>query len=160
MFLCLLAHIPLLDVDNSSSINAQEFRRLVRDLGYHLSPNECKLQIKLIVQREHRDEIEFGEFKNWWIRHADKLNAWDSKELERYQYFSNMFDRIGRDESGSIDASEFDPLYEEMINGGFTLPEKDILLKDMDTDGNGRISFNEFVEYLKTTDAFNDWKIE
>ncbi len=48
---------------------------------FHLSAEEAELQVKLISTRGNK-EIEFGEFKAWWMNDARVENLkWDGEEL-------------------------------------------------------------------------------
>lgn len=148
------------DTDNSSSISASEFRRLVRDLGYHLTEDEAKLQVKLIATRGGT-EIEFGEFKKWWTS-QDRLAQfnWDDDELERYHYFDALFSQFDADANGHLDVDEFGKLHQAMVEKGFNLPACDECLRAMDTDGNHKVSFNEFVTFLKDSGVFQYWNVK
>ena len=137
------------------TIDASEFQKLVRDLGYTLSDEECALQVKLIATRGGK-EIEFGEFKQWWSQHADKLEQWNPTELERLKYFASIFDEVDADHSGLIDSeAEFSALHASLVAKGFKLPELAQCRKEMDADHNLKISYDELVAYMRTMGAFD-----
>ncbi len=146
------------DADNSSSISASEFRRLVRDLGFNLTEEETALQVKLIATRGGT-EIEFGEFKKWWMEESRVAALkWDQDELAKYRFFSDLFDQHDGDRSGIIDEKEFALLYAKMEELGFELPPEKECLKAISKSN--RVSFNDFVAFLKSTRAFQYWKIK
>jgi Ca2+-binding EF-hand superfamily protein len=145
------------DTDKSSSISAGEFRRLVRDLGFNLSEEEAELQVKLMATRGGK-EVSFGEFKHWWMTESRVASLrWDADELAKYRYFRDLFDEHDRDQSGLIDESEFGQLHAKMAALGFVLPPEKECLSHISKSN--RVSFNDFVSYLKSTGAFQFWKV-
>ncbi len=130
----------------------------MRDLGFNLSEEEAALQVKLIATRGGT-EIEFGEFKKWWMEESRVAALkWDADELGKYRFFRDLFDGHDADGSGIVDEAEFGLLYGKMCDLGFVLPpEKDCLRAIIKSN---RVSFNDFVAFLKSTGAFAYWKVK
>lgn len=62
---------------------------------------------------------------------------------------SQYFQYFDADKSGSIDSNEFKPLYADLIKNGFQLGSLEEAQKELDMDGDGRITFVEYVDWLK-----------
>jgi Ca2+-binding EF-hand superfamily protein len=60
----------------------------------------------------------------------------------------NYFHHFDADNSGSIDANEFQELYHNLSALGFALGDVESARKELDKDGNGEISLLEFVDWL------------
>jgi len=58
-----------------------------------------------------------------------------------------------RDNSGSVSENEFKLLYNSLKTSGWTTKSIEECLKDLDADGNKKVSFNEFIAWLRKTAA-------
>lgn len=61
---------------------------------------------------------------------------------------TTYFKHFDSDSSGSIDSKEFEHLHADLVKNGLTTLECAKCLQDLDTDRDGEISFNEYVDWL------------
>eukprot|EP01091_Cochliopodium_minus_P010874 TRINITY_DN2980_c0_g1_i1.p1 TRINITY_DN2980_c0_g1~~TRINITY_DN2980_c0_g1_i1.p1 ORF type:complete len:169 (-),score=53.12 TRINITY_DN2980_c0_g1_i1:70-576(-) len=136
------------DKDHSGHIDIEEFASLCYELGHFLSEEEKSLAIqKLDV--DGSGTISYKEFEPWW-KNGDRFAKLQlsQDELETLRTATNYFKYFDSDKSGVLDRSEFSKLYEDMKKHNIiSIPLEDCL-KDLDNDNNGKISFNEYVDFL------------
>jgi Ca2+-binding EF-hand superfamily protein len=142
------------DKDNSGSINYEEFKFLCYDLGHFLSDAELQMALK-IIDADGSGEIDEKEFASWWNR-SDRFGSiqLSDKELERLVIASEQFQRFDADSSGVLDRDEFAGLHALLIEQNLTTKPLDRCLEDLDSNRDGQISFNEYVEWLNRSGAF------
>ncbi len=58
----------------------------------------------------------------------------------------NMFDKDG---SGSLHAADYDNFHKELVSQKLTSKSKDKFLEDLDMNNDGKIQYNEYVQWLK-----------
>ena len=85
--------------------------------------------------------VEFDEFLPWWRRRG----------------ISRVFERYDADASNSIDAHE---LANVMVELGITLDEVQVAqaLTQLDTDGSGSVSFEEYMRWFELYDLQNEFE--
>ena len=62
---------------------------------------------------------------------------------------SQYFQFFDADKSGFIDLSEFPSLYADLVKNGFNMGTIEAAIAELDTDGDGKITFNEYIDWLK-----------
>ena len=133
------------DKDKSGSISADEFKHLVSDLGYHLSDNDLQEAIKKLDKNNDK-KIHFDEFSAWWQSedrfkklhgHGEKVESW-----------SKCFKELDKNHSGVLDGDEIKHLHAELSKKGVTDKSLDAFSAEIDTNKNGKISFNEYIDWL------------
>eukprot|EP01087_Luapelamoeba_hula_P009542 TRINITY_DN2469_c0_g1_i1.p1 TRINITY_DN2469_c0_g1~~TRINITY_DN2469_c0_g1_i1.p1 ORF type:complete len:209 (+),score=43.80 TRINITY_DN2469_c0_g1_i1:44-670(+) len=136
------------DADGSGAIDKKEFVDMCYDLGYYLSRTELEIAIKL-VDRDGSGTIDFDEFYKWWTtdERFTKFQL-DDKMVDRMQQVSRYFRFFDKDRSGVLDKEEFRRCYADLTKNGMTKRSFDDCFNEIDTDGNGSIEFNEFVEWF------------
>lgn len=74
-----------------------------------------------------------------------------------------IFEKVDRDKSGSIDYKEFGQVMRE-LGHNLSSFEMENLLKQLDSDGSGRVEFEEFITHIagglqerQAQDDFLDW---
>eukprot|EP01137_Pigoraptor_chileana_P010757 Opistho-2@60759 len=137
------------DADKSGSITAKELKQLCYDKGHFLTDSELSLAISTI-DVSGNGTISYDEFQKWWQdsnRFAKlKLSEADEAQLQSAAAYFKYFDK---DHSGSIDSkSEFPALYADLVKNGFALPALDKCIAALDGNGDGSVSFNEYVDWL------------
>ncbi|ORX71005.1 EF-hand [Anaeromyces robustus] len=151
-----MAQIPLsqmvfekYDTDKSGGISYAEFKAMAYDLGYYISDMELKLAVKNL-DKSGSGSIIYDDFKKWWMDKDRWNNVKLSEENFKYLYeISSQFQKFDKDKGGSIDKKEFKDFWKEVTKKKkVKSSEEKEMFKKLDTDGDGTISFNEFVDYL------------
>jgi len=94
-------------------------------------------------------KIELNEFKTWWGR-ADRWAEMklDEKDLEIRKQASEAF-VAWETEKKVIEKKDYDQFYDGLIQKKLTTKDKESFLLDLDRNGDGMISFSEYVEWLQ-----------
>eukprot|EP00250_Pteridium_aquilinum_P003712 c14014_g1_i1 orf=407-901(-) len=134
------------DKDGDNSLTELELGSLLRSLG--LKPNQQ--QLEGLLQRADTNSnglIEFQEFVDLLAPELNKKSLLFTEEQLRA-----LFGAFDRDGNGFISAVE---LAHSMARLGHALTAKELteMIKEADTDGDGRISYPEFVVAI-TSAAF------
>jgi len=132
------AAFEVFDTDGSGMISCSEMETAMQQLGVGMSLEE----IRQLVRESDIDgdgEVSFPEF----VELMKKQHAQSSPEEEMRAAFS-VFDR---NNSGSISASE---LRDVMLSLGEALNDEELreLMCENDVDGDGEISYEEFVQMM------------
>ena len=77
-----------------------------------------------------------------------KMTPMKKKELKKLK---KIFDAIDTDESGMITADELLAASDQLDLDGITPARIKKMMKEADTDGDGGVDFDEFVEVMKTS---------
>jgi len=128
----------LFDKDGDGTITTEELGIVMRSLGQN--PTEDELQVMLNeVDSDGNGTIDFNEFLSMM---AKKLKETDSDDEIREAFF--VFDKDG---DGYISSSE---LRQVMLTLGeqLTDAEVDEMIREADTDGDGRVCYEEFVRMM------------
>merc|ERR1719461_1818423 len=109
-----------------------------------ITKSEAKREAKQIISTSDEDgsgEIEFAEFAQIWQRKLLSVNE---------SYIHAVFTVLDEDGNGSIDVQELAKVL-DMTNDQEEVKE---LVKEVDTDGDGVISFSEFRAAMIEKDNF------
>nr|XP_012553891.1 probable calcium-binding protein CML25 [Hydra vulgaris] len=141
------------DVNGDECLDAKELASLLTtDIG--LSEEQAETYI-YILYKNGKTFISFEEFQDW-MNNNDNLK--DVTDATRYYYLRKaieMFQRYDSNDNFSLDREELRLL---LLETGGKEEHLEITLKQLDKDGNGLISFKEFLEWLNWTplnDIFN-----
>ncbi|CAM6115743.1 unnamed protein product [Calypogeia fissa] len=132
------------DRDRDGSVTVLELSSLLRSLG--LKPTSAEAFEELITKADENNNglIEFEEF-------ANLIAPEMFKEEVRYsdEELLALFRAFDRDGNGFITAVE---LAQSMARLGHTLTVKELadMIREADTDGDGRISFREFAAAISS----------
>ncbi|KAG5242678.1 calcium-dependent protein [Salix suchowensis] len=134
----------VMDTGNNGKINIDELRVGLQKLGQHVP--ESDLQILMEVGDIDRDGyLDYGEFVAITV-HLRKMGN-DEHLREAFKFFDkNQSGYIEIDELRDALADEVDGSNEEVINA---------IINDVDTDKDGKISYEEFGTMMK---AGTDWR--
>eukprot|EP00029_Vermamoeba_vermiformis_P002959 TRINITY_DN13325_c0_g1_i1.p1 TRINITY_DN13325_c0_g1~~TRINITY_DN13325_c0_g1_i1.p1 ORF type:complete len:162 (+),score=53.64 TRINITY_DN13325_c0_g1_i1:128-613(+) len=129
----------LFDKDNNGSITIQELGTVMRSLGQ--TPSESEL-VDMIneVDADGDGAIDFNEFL---VMMAKKM-----KDVDQEDEYKEAFKVFDKDGNGYIEPAE---LKQVMQSLGETLTDADIedMMKEADTDNDGRVNYDEFVNMMK-----------
>lgn len=90
----------------------------------------------------------FAEFKAWWAQH-DRLESLkiDADKEQEYVRAIAYFKYFDANLDGSIDREELKLLHADLVKNGLTKLSQEKLLEDLDANGDGVISFKEYVDW-------------
>lgn len=127
------------DPHDTGKINSRQLGNILRSLGQ--LPTEAELyDLVDDIDEEGDGEIKFAEFEAMMIKRLEALN-----KDESLQAAFKLFDR---DDDGYISQLELRAL---MFNMGERCTEEEFadMMKEIDTDNDGRISYQEFVYAMR-----------
>eukprot|EP01115_Flamella_aegyptia_P002637 TRINITY_DN136756_c0_g1_i1.p1 TRINITY_DN136756_c0_g1~~TRINITY_DN136756_c0_g1_i1.p1 ORF type:complete len:164 (+),score=63.79 TRINITY_DN136756_c0_g1_i1:45-536(+) len=136
------------DKDGSGSITREEFKNLCYDMGHYLSDQELTLAMATL-DRNGSGRIDYDEYLKWWSTEDrwGKLHL-DEQQLQALTQASNYFRYFDKDNSGSLDHEEFKKLHADLVKNKWTTKSVEACLADLDSNNDGHIEFNEYVEWL------------
>ena len=125
----------MFDVDGDKSISVKELSTIMRSLGQNPTEEEVAKMME-DADDDHSGEIDFFEFCN--------LMAKRIKETEQDKELIEVFNLFDKNEDKSIDWRDLREVFVEL---GHEISEEDcrLLVKLHDTDGDGKLNFQEFV---------------
>ncbi|XP_059668424.1 calcium-dependent protein kinase 32-like [Cornus florida] len=134
----------LMDTDNKGKINIDELRVGLHKLGHHIP--DADIQILMEAGDVNNDGyLDCGEFVAISV-HLRKLGS-DDHLLKAFEFFDqNQSGYIEVEELRGALADEVDTHNDEVINA---------IMQDVDTDKDGRISYEEFAAMMKSG---TDWR--
>ncbi|KAJ4974260.1 hypothetical protein NE237_007434 [Protea cynaroides] len=134
----------LMDTDNNGKITYEELKAGLQNVGSQLAEPEMKLLME-VADVDGNGTLEYGEFVTVTI-HLQKL--------ENDEHIRRAFMFFDRDGSGYIEMDEL----RETLTDDSGEPDNEVLndiIREVDTDKDGRISYEEFVAMMKTG---TDWR--
>eukprot|EP00928_Gymnodinium_smaydae_P008143 TRINITY_DN1294_c0_g1_i1.p1 TRINITY_DN1294_c0_g1~~TRINITY_DN1294_c0_g1_i1.p1 ORF type:complete len:251 (+),score=45.42 TRINITY_DN1294_c0_g1_i1:42-794(+) len=125
----------------------EEFRIKCYVSGYCLSEEELDEAVALL-DKDGDEKIDFSEYLRW--RQNDDRFAHiqhdESDEAAAYIRQVGEFFRVYDVKlTGYLDVEHFAPLHESLVEAGEITKSLEDVIKEVDLDGDGRISLNEFV---------------
>ena len=135
------------DTDKNGKLDSKEMTVLLKqDLG--LNSDQADVYIYLL-DKDGDKHISFEEFYEWITSQEDFQCITDKTRFYYIQKAIEMFRRYDWDESHALDEEEFQGLFRDMGGRNENIEKT---FSDIDTDGNGNISFPEFLRWLKWVD--------
>lgn len=132
------------DTDGSGRLAKKELMTLLKeDLGMEDDQAQACF---MLVDKDGGGDLSFDEFIAW-LRSGDGLANIDNSS--RYYYIQRaiaLFKKYDKDGNGTIDREEFKSLMKSL--GHNDEAQYDSALKELDTSGDGKISFPEFLTWL------------
>lgn len=138
------------DRNNDGSLTQLELGSLLRSIGLKPGPEELENLINK-ADTNNNGLIEFSEFVS--LVSPELLSAKSPYTEDQLKQLFKMFDRDG---NGFITAAE---LAHSMARLGHALTAEELtgMIKEADTDGDGRISFPEFSQAITSAAFDNSW---
>ena len=131
----------IFDIDSDGSIKTNQLILLMTALRQTPSKNELENILKEI-EINNNGQIYFNQFLKIMAKRLKNI-----KEDEN-QYFKNLFSSLDRNNNGLFSINEIRYIVthsNENINDN----DIDLIIKEADTDGDGFISFDEFITIMK-----------
>jgi len=122
----------LFDRDGNGNITIQELETVMRSLGQTPSKEELDVMIKE-VDSDGNGEIDFNEFLDMM---ASKMTSTEDEIRQCFQVFDKNQDAF-------IDAGELQQVM-ETLNEKLTQKELDAMIRELDPEGTGKVSFAAF----------------
>eukprot|EP01048_Picozoa_sp_COSAG05_P013010 COSAG05_NODE_1345_length_5128_cov_2.221316_3_plen_1405_part_00 len=133
-----------LDADGSGALDSEEIRKLCHALGLKLGKHDLLATMKE-MDGNGDGQISFSEFNAWWELNGKQAhkNAYQMRDTKA------MFAQLDIDGNGMLDQNELRSLCRML--GMEKMKDKHVtqLMEELDTDGDGTVSFEEFDVWWK-----------
>ena len=128
----------IFDKDSDGAIALDKFILLLKSLKQNPTQNE----IKELAETFGNLKINFNQFLIIMAKRIEKKN------IDEDKYFRSLFDVMDRNKNGKISIEEIKYL---ISHSNVDISEEDIkfLTKEADSDGDGLISYDEFLIFMK-----------
>lgn len=134
----------LMDTDNDGKVSFEELKAGLKKVGSQLAEPEMKMLME-VADVDGNGVLDYGEFVAVTIH---------LQRMENDEHFRRAFMFFDKNESGFIELDELRVALSD--EAGET--DSDVLneiMREVDTDKDGQISYNEFVAMMKTG---TDWR--
>lgn len=132
------------DTDDSGRLGKKEMLSLLKDdLG--MKDDQAQACI-LMVDKDGGGEISYDEFILWLRTGKGFQNIDDNSRYYKVQKAIELFKKYDKDGNGTIDREEFKKLMTSL--NACDESQTDSALQALDTSGDGKISFPEFLAWL------------
>lgn len=134
----------LMDTDNDGKVTYEELKAGLRKVGSQLGEPEIKLLME-VADVDGNGVLDYGEFVAVTIH---------LQRMENDEHFQRAFMFFDKDGNGFIDLTELqEALADE--SGETDADVVNEIMREVDTDKDGRINYDEFVAMMKTG---TDWR--
>ena len=132
------------DTDGDGALDATELKSLCHSLGHNYSDAEIQMALRK-MDHDGDGKLQFDEFKKWWSAGDSR---WQKLELSEEEHAAAQqciayFDHFDQDKDGTISDAEFVHLHADLLRNGYTTKAVEECIADLDSSGDGEISFNE-----------------
>ncbi|CAH1788766.1 unnamed protein product [Owenia fusiformis] len=131
----------MFDLDGSGSISSGELKVALEEMGHMPTDEEVQALLKQI-DADGSDKVEWGEF----------LAMFQAKPKKQHTEANlrKAFREIDKDKSGKICSNEVKQFLRKSGIGEDIIPdgEIDAIIAEVDTSGDGKISFEEFLRMM------------
>ncbi|KAF5476929.1 hypothetical protein F2P56_003617 [Juglans regia] len=134
----------LMDTDRDGKVTYEELRTGLRKVGSQLAEPEIKMLME-VADVDGNGVLDYGEFVAVTIH---------LQRMENDEHFRRAFMFFDKDESGYIESNELrEGLADDSVETDTDVVND--IMREVDTDKDGRISYEEFVAMMKTG---TDWR--
>ncbi|RWS11678.1 calmodulin-like protein [Dinothrombium tinctorium] len=133
------------DKNNDGTISANEVEMVFKALNQNVS----KADVDALIKKSDKDsdgQLDFEEFVE--LMHSNRSKPAPSDEQTRWKDLFSFFDI---DKNGKISANELEKTM-KILGYDISLDYAKELVKSVDKDGDGEITFDEFVKLMKELD--------
>ena len=130
------------DADGGGTIDASELQALCFDMGMTFEDEADKQLVLSMLDTDGDGEVSMDEFKVWWLANSETFFV--KEYSENVKAAIHFFKKFDDDLSGELDQMEFVAMCKEM---GWNTRDTAMSLVMLDTDGDGMISFQEFLAW-------------
>lgn len=139
-------------------LTKKKFQDIAYDLGHYLDDAEVD-QAFFLLDASGDGLIDASEFRNFWRNddRFDKLRL-DDAQLSKLQQMGDYFRFFDSEGTGDLNEEEFRNMTAHMEKGGYDLKKINFSYEALDANGDGKVSFNEYVNKmidLGALDAFD-----
>ena len=131
----------LYDKDKSGAISADEFFKVLKNLGQNVSKEEAQALL-VELDQDNSGEITFDEFITYMKKIKVEEEAEDDEVIRAFQTFD-----VDRDDQ--ISSLEFKHILCNLGEDRFTPEESEELFKEADIDKDGYLNYREFVAFWR-----------
>ena len=131
----------MFDVDSDGSIETNQLGMLMNSLSQYPTKEELEQLIKE-TDVDNTNQIYFNQFLKIIAKRIKNV------EVDENKYLKKLFSTLDRNQNNLISIHEIRYI---VTHSGKNISEKDIetIMKEADTDGDGYISFEEFLTIMK-----------
>ncbi|EFN51056.1 hypothetical protein CHLNCDRAFT_55421 [Chlorella variabilis] len=141
----LRAAFNMFDSDGSGSIDLSELQNVLRAMGQFPTPVELA-QLMERMDADGNGTVDFTEFSEALAGQAEDKET--ERELQDLQDVFSLFDADG---SGLLSADELQRAL-HILGVSMSRVEVELLIKEIDSNGDGEISCNELLQYVLSFD--------
>jgi len=113
-------------------------------LPYRLT-NDLQGAVKKLDKNNDK-MISFDEFSSWW--QSDQRFQKLQGKGDKVENWCKCFKQFDKNQSGVLEGEEIKQLHAELSKKGITDKSLEAFTAEIDTNKNGNITFNEYVDWL------------
>ena len=132
----------IFDVNSDGAIDRDKLILLL----FSLKQNPTKQELDEILKAQGLDKLEQINFDQFLKIMGERINT---KKIDEDTYLRNLFDSMDRNKNGLISLHEIRYI---ILHSNENISEKDLelLMRNVDIDGDGSINFEEFLSFMKS----------
>lgn len=139
------------DLDRSEMIEKRELNTVLRALGHEFTHEELDAEMRR-ADLDNNGHLDFEEFVKFVKRQLAQKAFLLSKRRE--MEIRQAFQSLDSDKNGVLDEKEFEYLVYKVLQVELSVEELDALLDFVDGNGDGTISEEEFITFMKVMEEF------
>ncbi|KAH0791147.1 EF hand family protein [Histomonas meleagridis] len=124
------------DKDGSGALDVNEFKIFLDEAGEEYDDEEIA-EVYAVYDHDHDGALKFDEF----VEYVKCIHDGDDTLILQHR-----FNAIDLNKNGSLDAEEIQK-FQALCGNNLTLEEAQQLVKEMDTNGDGRVTLDEYIAY-------------